>query len=54
MSWSLKTEWDVFREVVTQTLIPGLAASAIPGNLLKTQSQMPKPDARNRKLWSKA
>lgn len=38
MSWSLKTEWDVFREVVTQTLIPGLAASAIPGNLLKTVS----------------
>lgn len=37
VSWSLKTEWDVFREVVTQTLIPGLEASAIPGNLLKTQ-----------------
>ena len=37
MSWSLKTEWDMFREVVTQTLIPGLEASAIPRNLLKTQ-----------------
>lgn len=26
---ALKTEWDVFREVVTQTLIPGLTTSTI-------------------------